>query len=138
SIQYTIRKICAILVELAQNIQNHSLEQALREGRASGMGIIVIREDKTSFTLTSGNNILKSDAENLAAFCGQLNSLDGVGLKALYKEALRKERANNASGGGIGLIEMRRKSNHALEYEMQSIDDNTVFFSLAVNLDKSI
>ncbi|NOR80947.1 MAG: hypothetical protein GQ529_08970, partial [Methyloprofundus sp.] len=41
SIQYTIRKICAILVELAQNIQNHSLEQALREGRASGMGIIV-------------------------------------------------------------------------------------------------
>jgi len=138
SIQYSIKRICGILVELAQNIQNHSLEQAVPSSNSSGLGIIVIREGKTSFTLTSGNNMLKSDAESLAAFCRQLNGLDEEGLKALYKKALKKERANNVSGGGIGLIEMRRKSNHPLKYEIQSIGDNLVFFSLAVNLDKAI
>ena len=137
SLQYTIRKICAILVELAQNIQNHSSEQALQDSASSGLGIIVIREDKNSFTLTSGNNVLKVEAENLASYCGQLNSLDEVSLKVLYKEKLRKERAKNVNGGGIGLIELRRKSGQPLEYTMQPINDKAVFFSLSVNLDKA-
>ena len=138
SMQYAIRKICAILVELAQNIQNHSLEQALQDKTSSGSGIIVIRENKNSFTLTSGNNALKVDAENLASYCGQLNSLDETSLKALYKEKLRKERAKNVSSGGIGLIEMKRKSDQPFEYKMQPIDDKTVFFSLSVNLYKAV
>ena len=138
SMQFAIRKICAILVELAQNIQNHSLEQALQDNISSGLGIIIIRETKNGFTLTSGNNALKADAENLISYCGKLNSLDEVGLKALYKEKLRKERAKNVNGGGIGLIEMKRKSNQPFEYEMQPIDDKTVFFSLSVNLDKAV
>ena len=138
SMQYIIRKICAILVELAQNIQNHSSEQALQDSASSGLGIIVIREDNNSFTLTSGNNVLTSDAENLASYCGQLNSLDEVSLKVLYKEKLRKERAKNVNGGGIGLIELRRKSGQPLEYKMQPIDDKAMFFSLSVNLDKAV
>lgn len=138
SMQYTIRKICVILVELAQNIQHHSLEQAQQGSVTSGMGIIVIREVRNSFTLVSGNNVLKADAENLASYCDQLNSLDEVNLKLLYKEKLRKERVATANGGGIGLVEMKRKSNHPLEYDMQKIDDNTVFFSLSVSLDKAV
>ena len=138
SMQYTVRKICAILVELAQNIQNHSLEQAFQDKSSSGSGIIVIRETKNSFNLTSGNNALKVDAENLASYCGRLNSLDEMSLKVLYKEKLRKERAKNVSSGGIGLIEMKRKSDQPFEYKMQPIDDNTVFFSLSVNLDKAV
>ncbi len=54
SMHYTIRKICSILVELAQNIQNHSLEQAQQGNTSSGLGIIVIREDSHYFSLTSG------------------------------------------------------------------------------------
>ena len=136
SMQYTIRKICAILVELAQNIQKHSLEQACQDNSSSGLGIIVVREDKNNFTLTSGNNVLKADAKSLAACCAKLNALDEAGLKVLYKEALRKERAKNSSGGGIGLIEMKRKSGKPLEYELQRVDDKIVFFSLSVNLEK--
>jgi len=138
SMQFTIRKICAILVELAQNIQTHSSEQAVQGNTSSGLGIIVVREDKTCFTLTSGNNILKANAEKLAAYCNQLNSLDQTELKMFYKEALKKERVNNSNNGGIGLIEMKRKSAQDFAYDMQTIDDKIVFFSLSVNLDKAV
>ena len=138
TIQYTIKKICAILVELAQNIQTHSLEQAVQGNTSSGLGIIVVREDKTSFTLTSGNNMLKANADKLAAYCGKLNGLDEARLKVLYKEALRKERVNHSSDGGIGLIEMKRKSAQGFAYDIQAIDDKVVFFSLSVNLDKAV
>ena len=102
------------------------------------MSIIVIRDVKSSFTIISGNNVLKADADNLASYCDQLNGLDEVNLKALYKQKLRQERARTVNGGGIGLIEMKRKSSHPLEYEMQVIDDNRVFFSLSVSLDKAV
>lgn len=138
SMQYTIRKICATLVELAQNIQNHSSEQAFQDNVASGLGIIVIRENQDNFTLTSGNNLLNADAEKLSAYCTYINSLSDVDLKKLYKEQLRRVRAKDDKGGGIGLIEIKRTSGQALEYEMQPIDDKTQFFSLSVNLIKAV
>lgn len=136
SMQYTIRKICAILVELAQNIQNHSSEQSRRDNASSGLGIIVIREDIACFSITSGNNLLTADAVKLAQYCAHLNSLDVVNMKTLYKEKLRKVRAEDEKGGGIGLIEIIRTSGQALEYEMQPIDNETKFFSLSVKLIK--
>lgn len=136
SVEYTIRKICSILVELAQNIQNHSLEQSSDCHGSSGLGIIVIREDENTYTLTSGNNLRTVDAQNLAAYCSQLNSLDEVGLKTLFKEKLRRVRAKDEKGGGIGLVEIKRKSNHPLVYVMQPVDDETMFFSLSVSLIK--
>ncbi|RLA17370.1 MAG: hypothetical protein DRQ62_15045 [Gammaproteobacteria bacterium] len=135
--QYSIRKICAILVELSQNIQKHSSEQAHEGNDASGLGIIVIREDSNSFTLTSGNNLLVADGEKLAAYCAHINSLDDAGLKKLYKEKLRRERAKDDTGGGIGLIEIKRASKQPLEYEMKSVDNEVMFFSLSINLIKA-
>ena len=137
SMQYTTRKIYSILVELAQNIQNHSLEQVLVENGSTGLGIIAIRENETCFSLTSGNNLLISDAEKLAEYCCYLNSLDEKELKKLYKEKLKQVRKKPVKGGGIGLIEVKRKSDRPLEYNMKSIDNETTFFSLSVNLAKA-
>ncbi len=138
SVQYTIRKICSILVELAQNIQSHSIEQSVPGSNSSGLGIIVIREDDHNFTLTSGNNLRTNEAVNLASYCDHLNSLDETGLKTLYKEKLRRVRAEDDKGGGIGLVEIKRKSNQPLIYAMQSVDNETTFFSLSVNVLKAI
>ncbi len=137
SMHYTIRKICSILVELAQNIQNHSLEQAQQGNTSSGLGIIVIREDSHYFSLTSGNNLLIADAENLAEYCAHINSLDAVNLKKLYKERLKRVRAKDEKGGGIGLIEIKRTCGLPLVYKIQPIDNETMFFSLSVKLIKA-
>lgn len=137
-VQYNMRKICAILVELAQNIQKHSMEQSLLGNTSSGIGIIVIREDDHSFTLTSGNTIPMRNAGRLAAYCDRLNLLGKCELKALYKERLRRDRVHGDKGGGIGLIEIKRKSNQPLVYAMKVLDNETAFFSLSVNMTKTV
>lgn len=135
--QYMVRKIFAIFVELAQNIQNHSMESEVIDGLETGTGIIVIREDENSFILTSGNNISKAAAEKLKQYCDALNKPSADELKKLYKQQLRSKRSKDAKGAGLGLLEIIRKSGNPLKYEIQSVDEKTQFFTLSVNLPKA-
>ena len=134
--QQLIRKIYGVFVELAQNIQNHSLEYIEIDQRKIGVGIIVIREDEHQYVLTSGNKITNANAEKLQTYCDQINALDEDNLKKLYKEKLRTARKQEAIGAGIGLIEIARKSGHPIGYTLQTIDENSQFFTLSVNLFK--
>jgi len=84
--QHIIRKIYGVFVELAQNIQNHSLEKVLINQQKIGVGIIVIREDEHKFMVTSGNKLLNDDAEKLRSYCDVVNALGEDELKKMYKE----------------------------------------------------
>lgn len=134
--QQLLRKIFAIFVELAQNIQHHSFESVEIDGKETGVGIVVIREVENFFIITSGNKVDSESAEKLKLYCEELNSLDSEQLKQRYKKQLRTARAENAKGAGIGLIEIRRKSSNPLKYELQAIDPQTLFFSMSVSLPK--
>lgn len=134
--QYTVRKLYAIFVELAQNIQNHSMEKEIVGKTIIGSGIIVMRENAGFFTITSGNSMPSGDADKLTQYCHYLNSLDGDSLKRLYKEKLRMTRREGEKGAGIGLIEIVRKSDSLLETAMQTLDEHTVFFTLSINVAK--
>lgn len=134
---YLVRKIYAIYVELAQNIQNHSYEKVLFDEQEVGTGIIVIREDEKCYTIASGNSMLKSDAEKLNGYSNILNNL-GVGdLKKMYKEKLRITRKEGVRGAGIGLIDIIRKSRNPLKLEMYETGEKTMFVTLSAELAKS-
>lgn len=134
--QYTVRKLYAIFVELAQNIQNHSFEREIVGKASIGSGIIVMRDNTEFFTISSGNSLPPGDADKLMQYCRYLNSLDADGLKKLYKERLRTARREGEKGAGIGLIEIMRKSESLLETTMQTLDEQTVFFTLSINIAK--
>jgi serine phosphatase RsbU (regulator of sigma subunit) len=136
AMQHMTRKIYGVFVELAQNIQNHSLEKVLVNEQQIGIGIIVIREDDLKFVISSGNKLLTSDAEKLRRYCDLINELDEDDLKKMYKEKLRMARKQEVIGAGIGLIEIIRKSNHPIGYAIQTVDEDTQFFTLSVNLFK--
>ncbi len=134
--QRMTRKVFSIFVEMAQNIQYHSGESIIIDGRETGVGVIVIREDENSYVLTSGNNVSSNDVEKLKTYCDELNTLDPTQLKKMYKDRLRSERPEDSRGAGIGLIDIGRKSGVALNYEIQPIDEKTQFFSLSITLPK--
>jgi predicted ATPase/serine phosphatase RsbU (regulator of sigma subunit)/tRNA A-37 threonylcarbamoyl transferase component Bud32 len=136
--QHIIRKIYGVFVELAQNIQNHSLEKVLINQQKIGVGIIVIREDEGKFIITSGNKLLNVDAEKLRSYCDMVNALGEDELKKMYKEKLRMARQQDVVGAGIGLIDIIRKSNHPIVYTLQAVDETTQFFTLSVTLFKTI
>ncbi|MFK5984171.1 MAG: SiaB family protein kinase [Pseudomonadota bacterium] len=136
--EYLVRKIYAIFVELAQNIQNHSSSKQASIHREPGGGIILIREDKDAYVLQSGNLIEQTKADAIVKKIEDLNLLDDDQLKKLYKQQLRTARNEGKTGAGIGLIDLLRKSQQPLEYEMDNYDEKHQFFTLKVILKKDI
>ncbi len=125
--------VFAVYIEQAQNVRNYisRLEAGPEKTRLAGSGIVVIAQDEQRYVISSGNLLDRTDAPALTAHLERLRSLDKAGLKALYKEQMRRP-LNPQGGAGLGLICMARKSAAPLEYALGDVDERYVFFSLRV------
>jgi hypothetical protein len=86
STETNTKKIFAVFIELAQNIVRYSVEkEALSEGN-SGVGIIILREKKDFFYLSSGNLVLKDKVQKIKDRCETVNSMNKDELKAYYQK----------------------------------------------------
>jgi hypothetical protein len=127
----TLMDVFSIFIEQAQNVNNYA---ANREAEGNNdldfnSGIVIIGRSGPHHVVCSGNFLKKCDVENLTVRLNQLHSLDKKELKTLYKQQLRQER-EPGQGGGLGLIDMSRKSALPLEYEVRGLDEKYCFFSL--------
>lgn len=125
--------VFAVYVEQAQNVSNYirRKEQQPEHAVLLNSGIVVVAREGNAYVVSSGNLMLADDAPPLIARLGQLRDLDKAGLKALYKEQMRKP-LTEAGGGGLGIIEMARKATAPLDYAFAPADGGYVFFSLKV------
>ncbi len=136
--QYVVKRVFSIFIELAQNIQLHSAEQDFSDTKSKGSGIIVIRELESYFTLSSGNLCAQEDANKLKEYCEYINQLDAAELKKLYKRRLKEPKKENVRMGGMGLLDIARKSSNQIEFEMRPIEDEQVFSVLTIRIDKEV
>ncbi len=127
----TLMDVFSVFIEQTQNVRNYAVNRET-EGNNDldfNNGIVTIGRSGPHHVVCSGNFLKKSDAENLTIKLNQLHNLDKKELKALYKQQLREERKPD-QGGGLGLIDMARKSTLPLEYEVRQLDEKYCFFSL--------
>ena len=61
----------------------------------------------------------------------ELAKKDKAELKALYKEQLRKRDEHVATGAGLGLIDIARKSSEPLKASLQPVSGELSFISLS-------
>lgn len=126
----TLKKVCSIFIEMAQNIQLHSLkENNLRSG------IIIAVEKEDSYKIYSGNKVSSETGAELVEKCNYLNTLSSDEIKKLYKKKLKEPRINKNSAG-LGLIYMKKNSLNSLKAEIKEIDQEKVFFTLEVTVNK--
>jgi hypothetical protein len=75
------------------------------------------------------------DGQVLFERVNQLACLDKVTLKSLYKQQLRMPRdAELASGAGLGLIDVARKSSAPLECSLDLLEAGKAFFTLRATI----
>ena len=55
-------------------------------------------------------------------------------LKVYYKEVLNNGEMSAKGGGGLGMIDIARKSGKKLEYKFDPIDNSYSFFSLNIKV----
>ena len=62
----------------------------------------------------------------------KINSLSKDELKDMYKFILNHQKLSAKGGGGLGLVDIARKTGNKLEYTFQHYQDDYYFFNLDV------
>ena len=136
--QKKIRKVYNILVEALQNLFHHQAvppESFIKEmGLASDAYSFctIVKEDNGTYKVTTGNFVTEATAKSLKERIEQLNSLSQEELKNLYKIVLDNDEFSEKGGGGLGFIEMARKSGNKFGYEFAPYDGTYKFFVLEI------
>ena len=128
------RKVYNVLVECLQNLYHHRDEMKRIGIDEESAAIFMIGRNDKGYNIVTGNYILTERVESLKGKIDHVNSLDKDGLKTLYKEVLNNDERSQKGGGGLGIIDIARKSGQNLVYDFMEIDKRYSFFSLYINI----
>jgi uncharacterized protein DUF6272 len=132
----TKKKIYNILVESLQNLYHHvdDLPDEVNESMDIHFGIFVISKVSDSYDIRTGNFIKTDKISKLKERLDKIKSLSKDELKELYKFVLNNQKFSDKGGGGLGLIDIARRTDGRVEYEFDDYDDNYAFFSLNITI----
>lgn len=122
--------VFAIYIEMTQNIRHYVGRVGYDEDNATA-NVVIARDDQGRYLVSAGNLVERSDARALIQRVEELGALDKAALKAAYKEQLRAPRdSRNASGAGLGLIDIARKASAPLQATLFERPDGKLLFNL--------
>jgi hypothetical protein len=126
------KKVFNIMVEMLQNIVKHGANSI---GNNLNPGIFFINQKHKQYHLNTGNYILKSETETLKSKIDYVNSLSMEELNDFYEKSLFNFQIDSSKEAGLGLIELRLKTNRKLNFEISEFDKNFSFFVLQTVVD---
>jgi hypothetical protein len=129
------KKVYNVLVEALQNLYHHIAENPSLSGKEEVSSVIfLIGKGDNDYVICTGNYMENENVSELKARIDKINELNPVELKAFYKEILNNGEMSAKGGGGLGMIDIARKSGHKLEYNFKQVDDQHTFYSLMVKI----
>lgn len=132
------KKVYNVLVECLQNLYHH-IDDVPSEASKNGIdrsAIFMISLNKNGYSITTGNYILTERKESFEDRLERINSLTRDELKELYKEVLNSDGRSDKGGGGLGMIDIARKTGKKLNYDFVPLNDRYSFFSLNINVEE--
>ncbi len=128
------KKVYNVLVECVQNLYHHVDEPPLDAGidEKDRYGAIVLSKDGTFYRISTGNFVKKEKISLIKDRIDQANSLSDDEIKMVYREILNNSEFSDKGGGGLGMLDIVRKTGNKLEYNFFQVDDDYIFFALDV------
>lgn len=133
----TRKKVFNVLVEAYQNLCHHietGTELALID--QGKMAMMLLNYDKNCYNIVTGNYIMNHAIPKLENWLNTINSQDEKSLRDLYKEVLNNETFSKKGGGGLGFIDISRKSGSKMEFKFHKISKDYSFFEFKIKVPK--
>ena len=127
------KKILNILIELVQNLYHHGKRFDDDDGTKS-YGIIIFNCSDGRAEILSANFITNEKLKVFTNYIDHTNSLGREELNVLYRKVLSNNKFSDRGGGGLGIINMIRKSGNALEYFSQLTKEKGLFIVISVKI----
>ncbi|MFH2096368.1 MAG: DUF6272 family protein, partial [Bacteroidota bacterium] len=129
------KKVYNVLVECLQNLYHHSMaDLSGNDTKALKFGVFVVNKKGDMYSIISGNYVKNERVQYLKDRMDQLNSMTKDELKSLYKLILNNQEFSNKGGGGLGMIDIARKTESKLDYEFFDVDSDFSFYSLIIDI----
>ena len=131
------KKVYNVLVESLQNLYHHIevLPEEMKSEFDDKFGILVVSRAENRYKISTGNFIGQSKVDVLRNKIDKINSMSRDELKDMYKFILNHQRLSEKGGGGLGLVDIARKTGNQLDYTFEKFDDTYYFFNLDVFID---
>lgn len=128
------KKVYNVLVEALQNLYHHvdELPEGVKESFEPKFGILVVSKQKEEFRIITGNFINTRKIKFLKDKIDKINSLTKDELKDMYKFILNHQKITEKGGGGLGLVDIARKTGNKLDYSFKNLNNDYYFFVLDI------
>jgi len=130
----TKRRVYHTMVEILQNMNRHSDEIA--DSTNVGRGLFMIGKKRDNYFIITSNKIKNSNIKSLKDSIELINSSTLEQLNELYGNQLRFGKITEKGGAGLGLLDIARKSNKALQFNFIPINKIYSYFILKVVVDR--
>ena len=130
------KKMYNVLVESLQNLFHHieNVHEGIDEDLDPKFGVLVIEREEDTYTVNTGNFVNTKRIKFLKEKIDKINTLTKDELKDMYKFILNHQKLSAKGGGGLGLVDIARKSGHKLEYDFYVYNENYSFFNLRIKV----
>lgn len=132
------KRVFNVVMECLQNLYHHNSKVAAINGgverRSEPQGVVMIAHNDKGYSVLTGNFMAGEEVGALKAHLERINAMDQDELRDFYKEVLNNGRFTGSGGGGLGMIDIARKSGRKLEFGFVPFDKDNAFFSLNVNV----
>jgi len=128
------KKVYNVLVESLQNLYHHieELPPEMQKDFDQKFGILVVSKVDGQYKISTGNFIEEANIPELKNKIDKINSMNKDELKDMYKFILNHQRLSDKGGGGLGLVDIARKTGNKLDYKFNRYNDEYFFFNLDV------
>ncbi|MFO7850981.1 MAG: SiaB family protein kinase [Bacteroidota bacterium] len=130
------KKVYNVLVESLQNLYHHvdKPPQNYHEEAPRRFGMVVVKRNEKGYNITTCNFILRDKVKKLEDLLIKINQASQEEIKEIYKFILHHQKISPKGGGGLGLVDIARKTGNDLIYKFYNYDKDYAFFILSINV----
>jgi hypothetical protein len=131
------KKVYNVLVECLQNLYHHIDEvpnEHVDKNNSGRSAIFMIGIGDNHYSIVTGNYMLTEKVSSFKERLESINSMSSDELKNLYKEILNNDQLSSKGGGGLGMIDIARKTGEKLNFNFVEINNKYSFFSLNIKV----
>lgn len=133
------KKFYNVATECIQNLYYHldeiNSDNKIISSYDAHSALIIISAKKRFYSLQTGNYVPTSKIELIQKRLDDINAVATNELRALYKEVLAKQEFSDKGTGGLGFIDIARKTGgQKLRYKFQPITSKVSYFIFQVRL----
>jgi hypothetical protein len=128
------KKVYNVLVESLQNLYHHvdPVPPDFEDQSSERYGLLIVKKIEGGYKIITGNFVNAEHIEKLEEKIKRINRSSHEEIKELYKFILNHQKISQKGGGGLGLVDIARKTGNQLDYSFKEYNDKHSFFYLNI------